>query len=380
MIEFLLHPLVVLAIIWIVVYLVLRFVFRWRPHGAKLYPLGFILRTEKTIGVFDRIVSAAPSLLKVLSDMGIALGFGMMAFAVYILSKNLGVYLFAPSQVGPQNIVIPLVIGVTIRFEHLPYMLFALGVVLVTHEGMHGLIARLEKIRIKSTGLFLFYIFPGGFVEPDEEEFKKASSRAKARVAAGGSFANLVVGLLVVLLMLGIFSTTEAGVIVIEADGSSDIQVNDVIYSVNGVPVNRNTLFENISASETLIIQTSRGNFTYSLKKPINMPLAWVLGELGVKRVDYYFPMKWGIDSPAAEYTIYRTFSWTQLIAINVAIFNMMPIYFLDGSLLLSALLESRIKSEKAIKLLNISLTTICLLLLAANIGFTFKTFGFLQI
>ncbi|RLF97789.1 MAG: hypothetical protein DRN47_06510, partial [Candidatus Wolframiiraptor sp.] len=124
----------------------------------------------------------------------------------------------------------------------------------------------------------------------------------------------------------------------------------------------------------------SRGNFTYSLKKPINMPLAWVLGELGVKRVDYYFPMKWGIDSPAAEYTIYRTFSWTQLIAINVAIFNMMPIYFLDGSLLLSALLESRIKSEKAIKLLNISLTAICLLLLAANIGFTFKTFGFLQI
>ncbi|MCD6536089.1 MAG: site-2 protease family protein, partial [Thaumarchaeota archaeon] len=77
---------------------------------------------------------------------------------------------------------------------------------------------------------------------------------------------------------------------------------------------------------------------------------------------------------------IYRTFSWTQLIAINVAIFNMMPIYFLDGSLLLSALLESKIKSEKTIKLLNISLTTICLLLLAANIGFTFKTFGFLQI
>ena len=380
MIEFLLHPLVVLAILWIILYLVFRFILRWRPRGAQLYPLGFILRTEKTVGVFDKIASAAPSILKVLSDTGIALGFGMMAFALYILSKNLGVYLFAPSQVGPQNIVIPLVIGVTIRFEHLPYMLFALGIVLVTHEGMHGLIARLEKIRIKSTGLFLFYIFPGGFVEPDEEEFKKASSRAKARVAAGGSFANLVVGLLVVLLMLGIFSTTEAGVIVIETDGKGDLEVNDVIYSVNGVPVNRNTLFKNISASDIIIIQTSKGNFTYSLKKPINMPLAWILGELGVRRVDYYFPMKWRINSPAAEYTLYRVFSWTQLIAINVAIFNMMPVYFLDGSLLISALLESRIKSEKTMKLLTISLTTICLLLLAANIGFTFKTFGFFQI
>lgn len=374
------HPLVILAVAWLTIYLILRFALKWEPRGLKLYPLGILLKSERALWIFDRITSAIPSLIKVSSDLGVALGFGMMGFAIYILAKNLGTYLFAPAQVGPQNIVLPLVIGVTIRFEHLPYMLLALGIILITHEGMHGLIARLEKIRIKSTGLFLFYMFPGGFVEPDEEEFKKASSRAKARVAAGGSFANLVVGLLVVLLMLGIFSTTEAGVIVIEADGSSDIQVNDVIYSVNGVPVNRNTLFENISASETLIIQTSRGNFTYSLKKPINMPLAWVLGELGVKRVDYYFPMKWGIDSPVAEYTIYRTFSWTQLIAINVAIFNMMPIYFLDGSLLLSALLESRIKSEKAIKLLNISLTAICLLLLAANIGFTFKTFGFLQI
>lgn len=380
MIELLLHPLVVFAIAWIIAYLIIGLVLKYRPRGINLYPLGFILRTERTVGLFDRIASIAPSILKVLSDMGVVLGFGMMAFAVYILSKNLGIYLFTPTQVGPENIVIPLIIGVTIRFEHLPYMLFALGVVLATHEGMHGLIARLEKIRIKSTGLFLFYLFPGGFVEPDEEEFKKASSRAKARVAAGGSLANLVVGLLVVLLMFGIFSTTEAGVVVIEADEGSSIRVNDVIYSVNDVPVNRDTLFENISATDLITIQTSRGNFTYYLKEPINVPLAWILGELGVRRVDYYFPTKFDLGSLAAEYTLYRVLSWTQLIAINVAIFNMMPVYFLDGSLLLSALLESRIRSEKAIKLLNMSLTTICLLLLAANIGFTFKTFGFLQL
>ncbi|MCX8187770.1 MAG: site-2 protease family protein [Nitrososphaeria archaeon] len=380
MIEFLLHPLVVFAVIWIIAYLIFRFVFRRGLRGVKLYPLGFVLKTERTVVLFDKIASTAPSILKVLSDMGVALGFGMMAFSIYILSKNLGVYLFTPTQVGPQNIVIPLVIGVTIRLEHLPYILFALGIVLITHEGMHGLIARLEKIRIKSTGLFLFYLFPGGFVEPDEEEFRKASSRARARVAAGGSLANLVVGLLVVLLMFGIFSTAEAGVVVIEVDEGSGIKVNDVVYSVNGVPVNRNTLFENISATDLLTIQTSRGNFTYRLGESINVPLAWILGEIGIRRVDYYFPMKLDIGSLVAEYTLYRILSWTQLIAINVAIFNMMPIYFLDGSLLLSALLEPRIRCEKAMKLLNTSLTAICLLLLAANIGFTFKTFGFLQI
>ena len=368
-----------MAIAWAIFYLVIRFVFRWSPRGAKLYPLGFILRSEKTIGIFDKIASAMPSILKILSDMGIALGFGMMAFSIYILSKNLGTYLFASAAVGPQNIVIPLVIGVTIRFEHLPYLLFALGVVLITHEGMHGLISRLEKIKIKSTGLFLFYIFPGGFVEPDEEEFQKARSRAKARVAAGGSLANLIVGIAVLLLMIGLF-LPEAGVVVLEANGESGIKVNDIIYSVNNVTVNRATLFQNISASNTLQVQTSRGTFTYSLKKAINMPLAWILRELGVKRIDYYFPAKISLGSPIAEYILYRILSWTQFLAINVAIFNMMPIYFLDGALLVNALLEPKVKSERKLKILNAALTSICLFLIVSNIAFTFKTFGFLQI
>lgn len=380
MIEYLLHPLLILAMIWIAIYLILKFVFRWSPRGARIYPLGFILKTERVVGLFDRAAYMTPSILRILSDIGIALGFGMMAFGLYILSNNLGVYLFAPSQVGPQNIVMPLVIGVTIRLEHLPYLLIALGVVLITHEGMHGLIARLEKIRIKSTGLFLFYVFPGGFVELDEEEFKRAPNRARARIAAGGSLANFVVGLLIVLLIFGIFSGAEAGVVVIEAEEGGDIKVNDVIYSVNGIQVNRHTLFMNISATDLLFVQTSRGNFTYYLKKPINVPLAWILGELGVRRIDYYFPAKFTTGSPAAEYTLYRILWWTQFIAINVAIFNMMPIHFLDGSMLLSAILESRIRSGKAIRLINTSLTMLCLLLIAANIGFTFKTFGFIQI
>lgn len=380
MMELLSHPLIILAAAWILAYVVVKLLVRRDFPGLRLYPLGFVLKSEKTVGIFDRIASSIPSAIRVASNLGVAMAFGMMGFAIYVLAKNLGTYLFAPAEVGPQNIVIPLVIGVTVRFEHLPYLLLALGIVLLTHEGMHGLIARLERIRLKSTGLFLFYIFPGGFVEPDEEEFRRAPGRARARVAAGGSFANFVVGLLVVFLMVSLFSPAEGGVIVVEASGDGPLKPNDVIYRVNGVPINRTTLFQNISASEVLIIETSRGNLTYRLREPINMRVGQVLASLGVRRISYYFPMRIPLGDPLAEQEAYRVLSWIQLLAINVAIFNMLPIYFLDGSLFLNAVLEGIVKSENVLKWVNAASSAACIALIALNIGFTFKTFGFLQI
>jgi membrane-associated protease RseP (regulator of RpoE activity) len=380
LLELLSHPLVILAIAWIVAYLVLRFLVRWNPRGVELYPLGFIVRSERALGILDKLSSAAPRLLKALSDAGIVLGFVMMGAAIYLLSKNLATYLFAPSQVGLQNIVVPLVIGVTIRLEHLPYLLLALGIILVTHEGVHGLIARAEGLKLKSTGLFLFYVFPGGFVEPDEDEFKNAPARVRARVAAGGSFANLVVGLIALLIIFGAFLPVEAGVVVAGVEEGAKLSVNDVIYSVNGVPVNSSSLYWNITAMKAVVIESSRGSLVYYLREPINMPIAHVLRSLGVTHISFYYPMRVGFGNPMLEHSLYRLLLWIQLLGINVAIFNMLPVYFLDGNLLITSILEKLIRSEKALRGVSMALTIFSLGLIALNIGFTFKTFGLVQI
>ena len=374
--------LLMLAASWLSIYLILRGFFSRESFGnLKLYPLAFVLRSKRVIGFFDRVVNKFPLFWMVLSNIGVAVGFGLTAFSIYFLAKNLGTYLFAPQQVGPQNIVVPLIIGVTIKLEHLPYILLALGIILITHEGMHGLVARLEKIRLKSTGLFLAFIFPGGFVEPDEEEFNKASPKTKMRVAAAGSFANLVVGLLVVFLMMGLFLPMESGVMVLEVEeNSTKICVGDVIVEVNGVAVNQETLFQNITAKDMIVVETVRGAISYKLKKPINMPMAWILRGIGVKRIDYYRPMRIHLGDPMVEYNVYKVFWWIQLVALGVAIFNMLPVYFLDGSLFLSSLLEFWIKDERKLKFFNVGLTSICVMLLALNIIFTYKTFGFFQL
>ncbi|RLG09525.1 MAG: hypothetical protein DRN68_01360 [Thaumarchaeota archaeon] len=374
--------LLMLAAGWLSIYLILRGFFSRESFGnLKLYPLAFVLRSKRVIEFFDKVVNKFPLFWMVLSNIGVAVGFGLTAFSIYFLAKNLGTYLFAPQQVGPQNIVVPLIIGVTIKLEHLPYILLALGIILITHEGMHGLVARLEKIRLKSTGLFLAFIFPGGFVEPDEEEFNKASPKTKMRVAAAGSFANLVVGLLVVFLMMGLFLPMESGVMVLEVEeNSTKICVGDVIVEVNGVAVNQETLFQNITAKDMIVVETVRGAISYKLKKPINMPMAWILRGIGVKRIDYYRPMRIHLGDPMVEYNVYKVFWWIQLVALGVAIFNMLPVYFLDGSLFLSSLLEFWIKDERKLKFFNVGLTSICVMLLALNIIFTYKTFGFFQL
>jgi len=94
--------------------------------------------------------------------------------------------------------------GITIDF--LPGIL-AIVVILVFHEGMHGILARLAKIPLNSAGIVLFGALPvGAFVDPDENEVKKTEKIAQQRIFAAGSTGNYILffvgGILLVMLLL----------------------------------------------------------------------------------------------------------------------------------------------------------------------------------
>ncbi|MEN2975244.1 MAG: site-2 protease family protein [Candidatus Caldarchaeales archaeon] len=333
------------------------------------------------VNYMDKISSSNRLLWKILSNIGLATSIGLSFFAVYYLVDNLKIYLFRPETVGIGNIVIPLIIGVTIRFEHLPYLLIAFAIVLITHEGMHGIVARLEGIKLKSTGAFIAFILPGGFVEPDEEDFKNSPTISKMKVAAAGSFANLLVGVITLFLILGLFLPTVSGVMVLETSGEVyGPGPNEVIYSINGVPVNPDTLFQNITLVDYFIVETNKKNYTYQVKEATSIPLGWILRSIGVIRIDYYRPTIFGLGEPELEYSFYRALWWLQLIAFGVAIFNMLPVKILDGHLLYMSLIQSRVKDEKRLKIMDNTITIACLTLLVLNIFFTYKTFGFFQL
>jgi membrane-associated protease RseP (regulator of RpoE activity) len=387
--------LAVIAAVWVGAFLVkslldLRRRGRENAEQAKtglsisLYPLLLIVRTRSVAGPLDRLAQKAPRFWDAVSRAAVATGFGLMAFAIYVLSTNLATYLFRPEQVGGQNIVIPLIVGVTIRLDHLPYLFIAFAIVLITHEGLHGVIARREQLPVKSAGIFLVFVVPGGFVEPDEQAFKAASPGARMRVAAVGSFANLVVGFLTVLAIFGLFVPVEAGLIAVQTEPGSKIAVNEVLVEIDGVPVNSYTVrSEKVTIGQTLRVKTLSGEYVFQTNPEVwgrELILGSVVRGLGITQVDSFLPLRLQFLDPAASYALYRTLYWLQLVSIGVAVFNMLPIHILDGSIVLKALLERYIKNPRKIFGIANAAAVLCLALLISNIAFTYSFFGFFQI
>jgi len=387
--------LAVIAAVWVGAFLVKSLLDLRRRGGEtaeqaktglsiSLYPLLLIVRTRSVAGPLDRLAQKAPRFWDAVSRAAVATGFGLMAFAIYVLSTNLATYLFRPEQVGGQNIVIPLIVGVTIRLDHLPYLFIAFAIVLITHEGLHGVIARREQLPVKSAGIFLVFVVPGGFVEPDEQAFKAASPGARMRVAAVGSFANLVVGFLTVLAIFGLFMPVEAGLIAVQTEPGSKIAVNEVLVEIDGVPVNSYTVrSEKVTMGQTLRVKTLSGEYVFQTNPEVwgrELILGSVVRGLGITQVDSFLPLRLQFLDPAASYALYRTLYWLQLVSIGVAVFNMLPIHILDGSIVLKALLERYIKNPRKIFGIANAAAVLCLALLISNIAFTYSFFGFFQI
>jgi membrane-associated protease RseP (regulator of RpoE activity) len=89
---------------------------------------------------------------------------------------------------------------------------------------------------------------------------------------------------------------------------------------------------------------------------------------IGVTHVSNYFH-----NLPA-----YLTLFWLHFWSLNIAIFNMLPIYPLDGEGIIYNLTERVIGDRK--RIIRWAVTAFYITLLALNIGLTFGRFGFISI
>ncbi|WP_042705542.1 site-2 protease family protein [Methanomicrobium mobile] len=142
----------------------------------------------------------------------------------------------------PQNILaIP---GVN---EFLPLsfaVIFAFVVTLAVHEGGHGILSRIEGMRVKSTGLLFFVIPIGAFVEPDEKDVESASRKARIRMFGAGITNNIAVALvsfIAVVLLMGLAVPADTPYVnSIYKDYpayNAGLEPNSLIVSYNGVPI-----------------------------------------------------------------------------------------------------------------------------------------------
>jgi len=120
----------------------------------------------------------------------------------------------------------------------------ALLVAMIVHEGAHGVVARSLGFPVKSSGLLFFLFLPiGAFVEVDEGSLKAARARDSGRVLAAGAGVNFVLGVVFLLLLFNVVSTMAPaahglGITTVATNSpaaGAGISPGDFVLAVNGI-------------------------------------------------------------------------------------------------------------------------------------------------
>jgi membrane-associated protease RseP (regulator of RpoE activity) len=308
---------------------------------------------------------------------------GVGSFVVYALLLNT-FNIINQYVVGtvPLPGIAPIIPGVEIEGSPLSFPFHAivgLVVLLVVHELAHGILARIEKIKVKSLGILTSGIFPiGAFAEPDEKQLKKAEIQKRLKVYAAGSMSNFMTGTIFMLLFLGMMATMQPRFI---QDPLSSypayipyekpyIDHLLVVYSENGSAAQKAGIVNGTKIYDIDLIFRQKTPNTIEI---INTSLGMIQLQ---RNATGYFGFEYTI---VKNYTAYTTNMWVKkysleiifwIFALNfiVGVVNFMPFIAFDGAHIFSDILASLTKvSRKKAEKIVIWVSYFILLLLILN-------------
>jgi len=360
---------------WVLLYLVSQYL-PIEKYNIEVAPLYLTYKTQRLNNFLQNTASKHPQFWRVASNIGVVTAVGEIILAIYILGNNLFNFLFVPQQA---QAIFPLLPGITISLRWFPYLLIAIGFAITVHEISHGVVASLEKIAVKSAGIILAPITFGGFMEPDEEVFLKSRLLSKLRLLASGSLANLVFGLIVTLIATSIF-IPNSGILIMNVDEegaaySAGIRPWDVLVMINNTQINNladlTQVMQSVQPGDFLIVDTTTEiHLLTTMPSPTNSSR----GIMGISSLVDYFALRIEGTSPEFTYHFNLTLYWISLLMINLAVFNMLPLFPLDGEAYLSSIIQE--KTQKYHKPIRFLINGASLSLLASNIALTLMTYG----
>ena len=373
------------AAAWALLYILSR-VFFWERRGITVEPFFVMLKTSYLNQRLNFISRKRERLWRIIWNIGVVLAFGQMAFIIYFLSNNLVELAYRTPQATGMIVLLP---GVTVGLDTLPYIIIALVLVLLTHEFAHAIASLTDGIPLKSSGLFFALLFPGAFVELDEERLEKSALQTKLRVFASGSSANIAAWLLVSLLLVNFSASisplyhASPGILVsgtVEGGGAarSELRKWDVIYAIENHSINDvnelSRFMSEIRAGTVVSVKTDRGYFDVETQPhPQNSSRAL----LGIYPFNYYEPTL-NFLPKELPYHLYWTEYWSSALLLWIAIFNTLPMYPLDGGKIVDSLVSSRSKSTA--KIIKIALSSVFIGIVGLNMALSVLNFGFIRI
>ncbi len=385
-------------IAWIIIFAIAK-ASKLDKRGFEIKPYSLTYKNQNVQLILTRLLNRTQRATRVFSNTSVVLGFIMMGLGFWYLASNLSNFFVKPESFSEMTVLIP---GVTIQSTaNIIYFLLAVPIVLVIHEGAHGIVATLEKIRIKTGGFAVFIALFAGFVEPDEEEFAKARKISRLRVIGAGATSNVLFSFIIAALLIfnpsfalimpenirSVFYTEPLGVpIVSVTEGSgaekAGLLKDDIITAINGIHISLPQDFVKIKLKpgDTATVSVIRSGNTLQIPVVVSAskddPQKGMLGILRAALPSYQPVVPYYIHwSPE----VFMFLLWLWMLSFFIGIFNMLPLPILDGGKFIHSIIEKKI-SENGVKVTMMSLYVITFALFGLNIALSVVKSGFITI
>ncbi len=324
-------------------------------------------RTKRLRGFIDRVAQSHPRFWRIFLNIGIPVSVFFMGLMVVTLIYSLGTLIEAPQV----QIVLP---GVDLPGQPISvpfvYGLIALFTVLVIHEFGHGIIARVEGVKIKSIGVALFAVIPGAFVEPDEEDVEKSKKSSRLRIYAAGSVFNLAAAAIAYILFFFVLSNfliapafyadgMEIDRVVPASPAEGILTQGLVIHSINGMSTKNSSSYlgavSNTKVGEELTFVTDKGTFKVTTgPNPNNSSRSYIgIGTHENLMLKSEYPPFYAALTQWVLYPLKDLLYWIFLLNFAIGTINLLPARPLDGGLMLSELLDYKLSKPMVNRITN---------------------------
>ncbi|MFB5611124.1 MAG: site-2 protease family protein [Nitrosopumilaceae archaeon] len=368
-------------------------------RGFEIKAYSLVYKNQGVQSVLTKVLSRTKRGIRVFADVSVIAGFAMMGFAFWFLLNNISTFFVEPTEFAELTVLIP---GVTLTSASaIMYFLLSIPIVLVMHEGAHGIVATLEKIKIKTGGFAIFIAMFAGFVEPDEEEFNNAKKISKLRVIGAGATSNVAFSFALGLILLtnplfavvlpepivSTFYEFSEGVMIIDVmEGfgaeKAGLVSNDIITKINDVEIVSAIDFEkaNLSPGDTASVTVLRDG--QELQFPVEImsspddperALIGIMRDTAPPFEPKYNFIEW--NNPQLSMFLL----WLWMISFFIGIINMLPLPILDGGKFIHSIIDKKI-SDKAVNGIMWGIYAFTFTLFGLNIALSYMKSGWFTI
>ncbi len=338
---------------------------------------GILIKTVLSFALFYLVFGA---LLKSAAPEAIvpASFFGASGFIVTYLLKAAYDMIFVSAALPAVQLVLPINIpNAPIFFVPIDFWLISIFVILVAHEFSHAFVAKAQGINVKSLGYGFLAILPLGFAEPDQDQIKKSKSLVKTRIYGAGSFANFIVALLSIPLIVGIMFAYSHSVdmVGVSYNGTIEDMPADGLLPEKGIITmmggnetkdlyNLSVVMDAYSPGDMLTVLVDGEEYTLVLaENPDNESRAFMgISDLQQETVNTISGTLGNIIVPVLMY-MFTLLNFIFMLNLGIGLANLLPIKPLDGGLMLEEILKTAgFKGWKKIaKLVSISILMLLL-------------------